>query len=212
VFKEDIFPFKHLSNSFSPLFSAPLCSPQYCPADPIYVSHDHDSSLRADIVDSSLPDVSEFTSSSEVAPMLVSPSVEPVRKSCRTPKPPIWMKDYIAPTRTKASCVFPISNYVSYAHISPSYNSALAAFSAVLEPTSYSEAATDPKWIAAMQSEIDALLDNHIWSIVDLPSGKSPIGCKWVYKIKHKANGEVERYKARLVAKGFSQKEGLDYT
>ena len=80
----------------------------------------------------------------------------------------------------------------------------LVAYSAILEPTSYYEAASDPKWIAAMHSEIDALLDNHTWSIVDLPSGKSLIECKWVYKIKHKANGEVERYKAGLVDKWFN--------
>lgn len=57
-----------------------------------------------------------------------------------------------------------------------------------------------------MQSEIAALMDNSTWSVVDVPSGKSPIGCKWVYKIKHKANGEVERYKARLVLKGLIRK------
>lgn len=131
VFKEDIFPFKHLSNSFPLIFSAPLCSPQYCPVDLIYVPHYHDSFLWADIVDSSLPEVSKFTSSSAVAPMLVSLSVEPVRKSYKTPKPPIWMKDYIAPTITKYSCVFPISNYVGYDYIFHSYSSALAAFSAV---------------------------------------------------------------------------------
>jgi hypothetical protein len=38
-----------------------------------------------------------------------------------------------------------------------------------------------------------------------LPAGKQAIGCKWIYKIKHKADGSVERYKARLVAKGFLQ-------
>ena len=44
-----------------------------------------------------------------------------------------------------------------------------------------------------------------------LPPSKVPIGCKWVFKIKLKANGFVERYKARLVAKGYTQIEGIDF-
>ena len=63
-----------------------------------------------------------------------------------------------------------------------------------------------------MRDEITALEDNNTWSIVPLPPTNVPIGCKWVFKVKYKASGEVERYKARLVAKGYNQKEGLDYT
>ncbi|GJS72943.1 protein kinase-like domain, concanavalin A-like lectin/glucanase domain protein [Tanacetum coccineum] len=53
--------------------------------------------------------------------------------------------------------------------------------------------------------------ENHTWIITDLPINRKPIGCKWIFKIKYKANGEIERYKARLVAKGFNQSEGIDF-
>lgn len=47
--------------------------------------------------------------------------------------------------------------------------------------------------------------------MVPLPSNKTPIGCKWVYEVKLKSDGSLERYKARLVAKGFTQREGMDF-
>jgi hypothetical protein len=62
-----------------------------------------------------------------------------------------------------------------------------------------------------MNVEITALEDNNTWLITDLPPNKTPIECKWVYKVKLKADGSIERYKARLVAKGYTQQEGLDY-
>jgi len=62
-----------------------------------------------------------------------------------------------------------------------------------------------------MQTELNALDQTGIWKIVDLPSSVKPIGCRWVYKVKHNVDGSIERYKARLIAKGYNQIEGLDY-
>ncbi|KAL0320492.1 UNVERIFIED_CONTAM: Retrovirus-related Pol polyprotein from transposon RE2 [Sesamum radiatum] len=52
---------------------------------------------------------------------------------------------------------------------------------------------------------------NHTWEVVPLPQSKTAIGCRWVYKLKLRADGTIDRYKARLVAKGYSQVEGIDY-
>lgn len=48
--------------------------------------------------------------------------------------------------------------------------------------------------------------------MIPLPEGKKTMGCKWVFSIKYKVNGSIDRYKARLVAKGFTQTYGIDYT
>lgn len=61
------------------------------------------------------------------------------------------------------------------------------------------------------KKEIQALEENGTWTLENLPKGKRAIDSKWVYKVKYKPNGEVERYKGRLVAKGFTQQEGVDY-
>ena len=78
-------------------------------------------------------------------------------------------------------------------------------------PGTYAEAVKDENWCAAMDEEMNALAENKTWDLVPLPEGKKTIGCKWVYKIKCKSDGSVERYKARLVAKGYAQQYGLDY-
>ena len=62
-----------------------------------------------------------------------------------------------------------------------------------------------------MQQEIKALEENNIWIVVGLPEGMHAVGSKWIYNVKYKASGEIERFKARLVAKGYSQQVGLIY-
>ena len=62
-----------------------------------------------------------------------------------------------------------------------------------------------------MKEELDVLHKTGTWDLVDLPSGKSTIGCKWVYKIKTRSDGTIDSYKARLVAKGFTHEYGIDY-
>ena len=63
-----------------------------------------------------------------------------------------------------------------------------------------------------MMGEIRALEKNETWEVMNLPREKKPVGCKWIFIVKYKADGTVERYKARLVAKGFTQTYGIDYT
>ncbi|XP_076904346.1 uncharacterized protein LOC143559751 [Bidens hawaiensis] len=87
----------------------------------------------------------------------------------------------------------------------------LAAITSNNEPKYYGQAVKNPKWIEAMKTEIKALEENGTWTLEELPKGKHVIDSKWVYKIKYKPSGEIERYKARLVAKGFTQTEGIDY-
>lgn len=62
-----------------------------------------------------------------------------------------------------------------------------------------------------MAEQKTALEDNATWSITDLFPWNKAIGCKWNYKIKHNAEGTIERFKAWFVALGNQKEESLDY-
>ena len=64
------------------------------------------------------------------------------------------------------------------------------------DPESYPEASRDAKCKSAMEEEMQALIENETWSLVDPLEHCKPIGCRWVYKVKYKADDTVNRYKA----------------
>lgn len=106
---------------------------------------------------------------------------------------------------------YPISNYVSSHKLSQSYASFICQLSSISIPSNVQEALADPRWTKAIDEEMAALKKNNTWDLVRLPVGKKTVGCRWVFSIKHKADGGIERYKARLVAKGYTQSYGVDY-
>jgi hypothetical protein len=78
------------------------------------------------------------------------------------------------------------------------------------EPQNHHEALGNDKWKKAIDDEYGAVLKNETWHLLSPKQGANVIDCKWVYKIKRKADGTIDRYKARLVAKGFKQQYGID--
>ena len=79
------------------------------------------------------------------------------------------------------------------------------------EPINLHDALANKEWKEAMDNEYNALMKNKTWHLVPPKHGNNIIDCKWVYKIKRKSDGSIDRYKARLVAKGFKQRFGIDY-
>uniref|UniRef100_A0AAV1UVW7 Reverse transcriptase Ty1/copia-type domain-containing protein n=1 Tax=Peronospora matthiolae TaxID=2874970 RepID=A0AAV1UVW7_9STRA len=83
------------------------------------------------------------------------------------------------------------------------------------EPSTFEAAVSGPDqvhWRKAIHAELESMRRRGVFRAAKLPYGQRAIGTKWVFKIKRKADGSIEKYKARLVAKGFRQKYGIDYT
>ena len=66
------------------------------------------------------------------------------------------------------------------------------------------------KWEQGMKEEMNSLVNNHTWDLVQFPAGKRALQNKWVYKLKEEDGGR-KKYKARLLVKGFAKKKGIDF-
>uniref|UniRef100_A0A2N9FGR6 CCHC-type domain-containing protein n=1 Tax=Fagus sylvatica TaxID=28930 RepID=A0A2N9FGR6_FAGSY len=130
-------------------------------------------------------------------------SPPPLRKSTRVTQPPGYLKDFhcqlvhsgiTSTTSSSNASLYPLSSSLLYAKLSPSHRNFALSVTTISEPTSFTQASQNPNWQAAMSAELSALEANHTWSLTTLPPGKHPIGCKWVYKVKLKADGSLEKH------------------
>ncbi|KAG6676363.1 hypothetical protein I3842_15G147500 [Carya illinoinensis] len=172
------------------------------------------------------PTIAPSPSPPPITPTIAPSPSTPLRRSTRTRTAPAYLKDFhcnaLLPHQSASmskapessfipglNISFPLSSVLSYSSLSPSFHAFTTSLSINTEPTTYNQAIKQPIWREAMQQELIALELNNTWSIVDLPHGKKPIACKWLYRYKFKADGSIERAKARLVAKGFTNVKEL---
>lgn len=80
------------------------------------------------------------------------------------------------------------------------------------EPSRFEEAVGLQVWKDAMMEEYQTIMKNDVWDIMSRLKNKSVVTSKWIYKIKHVADGSIKKFKAKFVAQSFSQKKGIDFT
>lgn len=161
----------------------------------IYNSSSHDSivSVRAtlDIPEVSNLDINTLTNSNEVDRTYVLPP----RKNRGVPV------DRYSP---EGKVKYAIANYISTDRLLLQHKAFVNQMEAIEIPSRVEEAWKDPKWVEAMNAEIEALQENETWDIVSKPFSKKLMGCRWVFTIKYKADGTIDRYKTRLAAKRYT--------
>jgi len=84
----------------------------------------------------------------------------------------------------------------------------------IFTPLTRKQAVASPQseqWLSAERKEIDSIIEKEVLEPAVLPFKKNLLKTKWVYKIKHGADGEIKTYKVRLVACGYSQIFGVDF-
>ena len=122
-----------------------------------------------------------------------------------------WAMSIALRNGVRSCAKYPLKNHLTYAKLSSKFRGFIAKVDSIVVPKDIQGAMQDPKWKAAVMEEMKALVGNGTWEIVRGPLDKKIVGCRWVFTVKHNADGSVKRYKARLVAQGFTQTYGIDY-
>jgi hypothetical protein len=192
------------------------CGPSHVPttqlpglvpvADPPLSSHAPGPTAVSDIASPALADNYDGSPSGSVLP----PEAAPTPPTGTTPAPGFSM-EVAAPAEPPAPPRTTLQDGIRKPKLYTNGTVCYAFMSSSCEPYNLQEALSVPHWKVAMDIEYGALMKNKTWCLVPLQPDKNLIDCKWVYKVKRKADGSIYRYKARLVAKGFKQRLGIDY-
>eukprot|EP00253_Pinus_taeda_P002198 PITA_02198 len=156
----------------------------------------------ASIFDDTLPELPPKNNPPLVAPIVPKPSPPPPDIGSSTLRPKWWAKT-IGDLRDNELLEGRTSRHKSKQQSTVNF-ALMANLHSIFEPQNYLEAKGTSEWEQAMEAEFQSLQKNHTWTLSNLPAGKNPISCKWVYKVKYKVDGTLDKYKARLVARGFS--------
>lgn len=236
VFIENFFPFKavscagiihdcfdnhvlphSISEEGAPSYVEPIVTDRF--SNPLSI--ENNSQVEGDLlIEPSTDDQGFDNNNSEPTDVVRYDSLVPecvdLRRSSRSRCPPTYLRDFHcnllkAEVVVKDSCPYHFSKYMSYDKFALPHREFLLNISMEYEPVFYHQAIPFSHWKEAMDDELKAMERTKTWSVVPLPHGRHTIGNKWVYRIKYKEDGSVDRYKARLVAKGYNQQEGIDF-
>ncbi|KAM1315704.1 hypothetical protein ACFX2F_019436 [Malus domestica] len=205
VFDENSFPFKHLpaSHTTSSLSFLTPSAPSFSFTIPVPPSTHLPVPTSSSLEPTEPVSIAPSPDSTSIAHSPESASID------QPPAPSIPVHTHTMVTRAKAGIHKP-KVFTATKHPLPPTLDSLTVIPPT--PTTYLQASKNANWLAAMQVEYQALQSTGTWVLIPHNPQYNLVGCKWVFKLKHKADGSIERYKARLVAKGFHQKEGLDFS
>ena len=215
IFEESIYPY---SPTFTPSHNKSTgilgSSPKISSNSPsIMISHNHERSTTVPSTEDPsiiVPSSTNDSNPSDPAPIISSPeTTDSDEDNIAHPSSDLPSPTCTPPLKTKSltkiySQTQPVTRH-------PLPECLLTNINTHCEPVSFSHAIKDSHWLQAMKTEFAALQQNQTWDLNPRSSFMNVINCKWIFKLKYKADGSIERQKSRLVAKGFKQEDGFDY-